>query len=371
MPSATRGDRPAFVLGARLPHRESGEDDTPLGVTWVYDEATGFWHEWGSLEGTVDAQELHQFRGTLPRLHRAPGGTGAAEKLQPRHFVGDRTTGKIYEMSFDFPDDDGTDIRYIRTTPHVAADNKRFFFSRLFLDREAGVADDEPTFTPRDIRRLRAHLEQPAHGNRRRDRRLPEARAVVALWAAHGAGYSASPSRAPITARGWEAEIEAKVGKLKQNSVESGFINAGCSARYRPPPTFASAPQSPCHLGSVYLFTGRPDYRRGDWRWHLLSTCRWSGSALGCGYGWNRPSGSRRVPQVAAGAQGPQGSCHWISGAKGRHGSHGRHRTTGSRREPQGSTGPQGPPATIQDEGVILTQRTTLNFVGAGVTRNR
>jgi len=117
-----------------------------LGFTWVYDEATGFWHEWGSLEGTVGSEVLHQFRA---RCHAYTGllAHGSAPKLAPRHFVGDRTTGKIYEMSFDFPDDDGTDIRYIRTTPHVSADNKRFFFSRLFLDREAGTAATEPTFT--------------------------------------------------------------------------------------------------------------------------------------------------------------------------------------------------------------------------------
>ena len=138
-------DRHSFWV-LTFPTASLAEDDTPLGVTWVYDEATGFWHEWGSLEGTVGAEELHQFRG---RCHAYTGllAVGEGEKLQPRHFVGDRTTGKIYEMSFDFPDDDGTDIRYIRTTPHVAADNKRFFFSRLFLDREAGTAEDEPTFT--------------------------------------------------------------------------------------------------------------------------------------------------------------------------------------------------------------------------------
>lgn len=56
----------------------------------------------------------------------------------------------------------------------------------------------------------------------------------------------------------------------------------------------------------------------------------------------------------ATGPQGPTGS----SGATGATGPQG----------PAGATGPQGPPALIQDEGTSLTQRTTLNFVGAGVT---
>ena len=97
--------------------------------------------------------------------------------------------------------------------------------------------------------------------------------------------------------------------QVKQNSVESGFINAGAAAWIPPTTTFASAPQSPA-TGSVYLFTDALTPGAIVGGGSSLSTCRWSGSA-------------------------------WVSASAG-------------------------PATTIQDGGTPLTQRAAV-FVGAGV----
>ena len=91
------------------------------------------------------------------------------------------------------------------------------------------------------------------------------------------------------------------------------------------------------------------------------------------------PPGPQGVqgPQGNTGAQGPQGlqgiqgppGAQGVPGPKGDTGSQGSPGNTGST-GPAGPTGPQGPGGTIsgvQDEGVALTARSSLNFVGAGV----
>lgn len=180
---------------------------------------------------------------------------------------------------------------------------------------------------------------------------------------------------------------------MKQNSVETGFINAGAAGWIPPTTTFASAPQSPA-TGSVYLFTDALTPGANVGGGTSVSTCRWSGTAWvsGGGTGPAGPAGPEG-PQGATGATGPAGSTGatgqqgpkgdpgtaGATGPQGPKGDTGATGTTGAQ-GPQGatgaqgptgatgSTGPQGPPTTIQDEGVILTSRTTLNFVGAGVT---
>jgi len=80
-------------------------------------------------------------------------------------------------------------------------------------------------------------------------------------------------------------------------------------------------------------------------------------------------------PQGPAGPQGPQGVVGPVgpvgptgdpgaTGAQGPQGIQGIQGTQG----PQGIQGQIGPTAIIQDEGTPLTQRSALNFVGAGVT---
>lgn len=68
-------------------------------------------------------------------------------------------------------------------------------------------------------------------------------------------------------------------------------------------------------------------------------------------------------PAGAAGPQGPQGAAG-AAGAAGAQGPQGAAGTAGA----PGATGPQGLPLAIQDEGVLLPQRSYLNFVGGTVT---
>lgn len=96
--------------------------------TWVFDAATGMWHERGFLN--LGVQEAH-----LGRCHVYAFG---------KHLVGDRKTGNVYEMSISFLDDNGSPIRRVRRAPHVSAEQKWLFFHQLQVDIEAGVAPIPP-----------------------------------------------------------------------------------------------------------------------------------------------------------------------------------------------------------------------------------
>jgi hypothetical protein len=87
-------------------------------ATWVYDLNTELWHERGWWNGS----SIDRHRG---RCHAFTWG---------KHFVGDHTTGQIYEMSREFFDDDGVDIHRVRVAPHLADENKNIAYHRIELD---------------------------------------------------------------------------------------------------------------------------------------------------------------------------------------------------------------------------------------------
>ncbi len=64
---------------------------------------------------------------------------------------------------------------------------------------------------------------------------------------------------------------------MKQNSVETGLINAAAAAWVPPTTTFASPPGSPV-TGSVYVFTDALTSGANVGGGSALSICRWSGS---------------------------------------------------------------------------------------------
>jgi hypothetical protein len=84
--------------------------------TWVYDLTTNLWHEWQSGSG--------KFRG---RCHAF---------TFSKHFVGDHTSGKIYELSGSTYQDDGAAITWQRTAPYVAEEQHNLFFHDLKLEAE-------------------------------------------------------------------------------------------------------------------------------------------------------------------------------------------------------------------------------------------
>ena len=98
-------------------------------ATWAYDLTTEMWSEWPYWNGT--SYEKH--RG---RCHAFVFG---------KHFVGDHTTGKIYQMSQDFLTDDGQAIRRQRVAPYVANEQMGNYHHRLQLDLE--VAGTAPSVT--------------------------------------------------------------------------------------------------------------------------------------------------------------------------------------------------------------------------------
>lgn len=96
------------------------------GVTWGYDAATQEWHERGFWSPAANA-----FLTYRPRCHAYAFG---------KHLVGDRSSGRIFEMSSDFATDmDGNGIRRVRRAPHLSAEQKRVFYDSLQVDFEAGL----------------------------------------------------------------------------------------------------------------------------------------------------------------------------------------------------------------------------------------
>lgn len=93
-------------------------------VTWVYDAATGQWHQRGDWNGTEYT--------SLPVYgHMYAFG---------KHVTGDRFSGALYEMSVAFPSDStGRTIRRMRRAPHLSNEGKGLIFDRLQIDLETGL----------------------------------------------------------------------------------------------------------------------------------------------------------------------------------------------------------------------------------------
>lgn len=97
--------------------------NTDSGGTWVYDFATGQWHERAYLGAT----------GEEP--HRAWVGTVAFGAM----VVGDRGDGRLYTYELDHYLDDTQPIRRMRQTAHVSQGEKRLRFNALELQAQVGV----------------------------------------------------------------------------------------------------------------------------------------------------------------------------------------------------------------------------------------
>ena len=93
-------------------------------TTWVFDIATGLWHEQTYTKTTGGEirhrAENHCFDGT-------------------RHLVGDFENGNLYQLSDEVYTDDVAPITRRRRAPHRANDGKRIFNYSFQLDMETGV----------------------------------------------------------------------------------------------------------------------------------------------------------------------------------------------------------------------------------------
>ncbi len=99
-------------------------------ATWVLDVSTGMWHR----RGFWDAANV--------RYVRHPGQNHAY--AFGKHFVGDWQSGKVYEMSIDYYDDDGAVIRRLRRCPHISNEQKWVFHHQLQVDMEVGLGLANP-----------------------------------------------------------------------------------------------------------------------------------------------------------------------------------------------------------------------------------
>jgi hypothetical protein len=107
-------------------------------ATWVYDVATGLWHERGFWFAQAGI-----FQAALPQCHTFNFG---------KHLVGDRQSGKIYQMAiparmggaWDFVTDNGNPIRRVRRAPHVSTEQEWMVHAQLQVDFETGLGPQPP-----------------------------------------------------------------------------------------------------------------------------------------------------------------------------------------------------------------------------------
>jgi hypothetical protein len=96
-------------------------------ATWVYDAATGMWHERAYL-GTLEANDGALHRGR-PICHSFAFG---------KHLVGDWETGYLYQLTPAVFDDDTREVKRLRRAPYINSENKRIKFSQFELAMEVG-----------------------------------------------------------------------------------------------------------------------------------------------------------------------------------------------------------------------------------------
>jgi hypothetical protein len=92
--------------------------------TWVYDLATGLWHEWSWLD--TNGNE---------RRHRASCHAFAYDI----NVVGDWETGKLYALDPDVYTDVGNPIKRVRSVPALLNEGKRLMHRQLIADMAVGT----------------------------------------------------------------------------------------------------------------------------------------------------------------------------------------------------------------------------------------
>jgi hypothetical protein len=92
--------------------------------TWVYDCATGMWHERTYWDTAVGAHQRHR-----AQCHCFCFG---------KHLVGDWKTGTIYEQNINYFDDDGEPKKWLRSAPHLSNEMNWTFYADLQVDMEVG-----------------------------------------------------------------------------------------------------------------------------------------------------------------------------------------------------------------------------------------
>jgi hypothetical protein len=113
-----------------------------LTETWALDIVTGAWHQ--RATGNFGPYETC-YHSYIPEF-----GNG-------KHLTGGRQDGKIYETSTAFYDDNGADIKWQKTIPHVYNSRNRVYFNRLELEMETGTATSGTPVVTMDYSDDRGH----------------------------------------------------------------------------------------------------------------------------------------------------------------------------------------------------------------------
>ena len=110
-------------------------------ATWVFDLATGMWHQRGFWKAAANRYDAHH-----SQCHTYAFG---------KHLVGDWASGKVYEMSINLYDDDGTVIRRQRRCPHISVEQKwvRHDYAQIDLEVGLGLVTPGVGFDPQLILR--------------------------------------------------------------------------------------------------------------------------------------------------------------------------------------------------------------------------
>ena len=111
--------------------------DPDADETLVYDLTTKMWHERSSYRESDSPGVYGRHFGNAYVFYKN------------KHYLGDYQTGKLYEMSSDYYDEDGNPIISTRISDHFRdPELENVFISRLYVDAETGAADTSFITTP-------------------------------------------------------------------------------------------------------------------------------------------------------------------------------------------------------------------------------
>jgi len=104
--------------------------------TWVYDMTEGAWHERAGYNPAIARwMAKDSFIRYQPWYHAFVPEWGQGGM----HIVGDPATGKLYEQSLNYYDDDGVAIQYLRAFPHLLNEDRYHFHHRFEAYMETGT----------------------------------------------------------------------------------------------------------------------------------------------------------------------------------------------------------------------------------------
>lgn len=158
--------------------------------TWVYDLATGLWHEraWIDDDG-------------VEHRHRA----NCAAFVYGVNIVGDWQNGTIYNLDQTAGTDDGQPIKRVRSFPHLLDEAKRLSYDRFVAEMEVGTASG--TLGDR-----RVDFEVQANPDGDTGQADPDGDSVLAFSTANFPGPSVSLRYSDTRGKSWGDPIEISFG---------------------------------------------------------------------------------------------------------------------------------------------------------------